>query len=247
MFTIEKILSQEIVQKLGWSLIHFIWQAIAVAVLAAILLRILRRFSANLRYAIACLALGLMVLMPVCTMKYVHVLKSAPTSVETIPATFVMPSEPIREISAAEITTSIEEKTIVPEPEKINYFAYWKQRTQKYLESAMPNIVTLWLLGVFGFSIWHLGGWTQLQRLRKRLVRPVEGFLKDKLTILAKKLGVKQAVELLESAIVQVRLLSAGSGRFILLPASVLTGLSREQLEAILAMSLRILKDLTIW
>jgi len=73
MTALENILSQEIVQKLGWTLIHFVWQAAAVALLLAIVLKLLRKSSANLRYMLACLALTLMVLLPVMTMWAVNV------------------------------------------------------------------------------------------------------------------------------------------------------------------------------
>ena len=43
---LENILSQEIVQKLGWTLLHFVWQAAAAALLLGILLAILRKSSA---------------------------------------------------------------------------------------------------------------------------------------------------------------------------------------------------------
>jgi type II secretory pathway component GspD/PulD (secretin)/beta-lactamase regulating signal transducer with metallopeptidase domain len=235
MFAIEKILSAEMVQKLGWSLIHFIWQAAAVAIIAAVLLRILRRFSANLRYALTCLALGLVVLLPVVTMRYISVSVSVSTDVTPASEPVVLPMPPAIEIPTVKATTYVEEKTVIPASAKTNYFPIWKQRVIGFLESSMPNIVTIWLLGVLGFSLWHLGGWTQLQRLRSRLVRPVDAFLKDTLSIIAERLCVKQAVELLESAIVQIPTVVGWVRPVILLPASALTGLSREQLAAILA------------
>jgi len=73
MIVLENILSQEIIQKLGWTLLHFIWQAAVVALLLAILLRVLRKSTANLRYIIASLALALIVLLPVITIKLVPV------------------------------------------------------------------------------------------------------------------------------------------------------------------------------
>jgi beta-lactamase regulating signal transducer with metallopeptidase domain len=242
MFTIEKILSQEIVQKLGWSLIHLIWQAAAVAVLTAVLLRILRRFSANLRYAVACLALGLMVLLPVVTMQYISGSTQPPAKMEIVQEPAVLSIQPAGEIPTVETITYTEEKPVTTQPAKINYFSHWKQTITGFLESSLPNIVTLWLLGVFGFSIWHLGGWTQLQRLRKKMVKPVDAFLKNQLRRLSEKLHVKQAVELLESAVVQVPTVVGWVRPVILLPASALTGLSNEQLEAILAHELAHIK-----
>jgi len=43
MTALENLLSPEIVQKLGWTLLHFVWQAAVVALLLAILLRVLRK------------------------------------------------------------------------------------------------------------------------------------------------------------------------------------------------------------
>ena len=39
---LENILSQDLVQRLGWTLVHFVWQAGMVALLLAILLKLLR-------------------------------------------------------------------------------------------------------------------------------------------------------------------------------------------------------------
>ena len=175
MIALENILSQELVQKLGWMLLHFIWQATAVALLVAVLLRILRRFSANLRYVTACLALGLIVLLPIVTMQLVPV-SSLPTeniefkipdtgnrsqTVEFQPYVIIPPS-------------SVLDEPVRREPARTNYFTALKQKTAEVLEPALPHIVTGWLLGVFALSVWHLGGWTQLQRLRKKMVREVD-------------------------------------------------------------------------
>jgi bla regulator protein BlaR1 len=87
MIILEDVLSQEIVQKLGWTLLHFVWQAAVVALLLATLLKLLRKSTANLRYIIACMALGLIVLLPVITIQLVPV--SAPhmaAHIEPVPA-----------------------------------------------------------------------------------------------------------------------------------------------------------------
>ena len=48
---IEQILSQPWSQRLGWSLVHFLWQGLVVAALLSVAMTALRRRSANLRYA----------------------------------------------------------------------------------------------------------------------------------------------------------------------------------------------------
>ncbi len=92
-----------------------------------------------------------------------------------------------------------------------------------------------WLVGVFGLSAWHLGGWAQLQRLKRRMVRTVGDLCNKGSRELALRLGVHRAIELFESALVEVPTVVGWLRPVILLPASALTGLSPEQLEAILA------------
>jgi beta-lactamase regulating signal transducer with metallopeptidase domain len=62
---IAAFLSQLWVQRLGWTLVHFLWQGAAIALLYAALRRALgRSLSAQGRYALACLALGTMAAAP---------------------------------------------------------------------------------------------------------------------------------------------------------------------------------------
>ena len=231
---LENILSQEIVQKLGWTLLHFIWQAAAVALLLTILLAVLRKSSANLRYIVACAALGLIVLLPIATMQLVPV--STPqliAGIEPTPASVILPVQEIRVIPAVEMT--IPEAPVQHEITGTVYKASWKQRAAEKLEPALPYLVSAWLLGVFGLSLWHLGGWAQLQRLRKKMVRQVDASLNARLRRLSERLRVKRAVQLVESALVQVPTVVGWLRPVILLPASALTGLTSEQLEALLA------------
>jgi len=50
---IEQILSPELVQALGWTLVHSLWQAAAFALGLGALLVALRKFSARARYNMA--------------------------------------------------------------------------------------------------------------------------------------------------------------------------------------------------
>jgi len=231
MIILENILSQEIIQKLGWTLLHFIWQAAVVALLVAILLKVLRKSTANLRYIIACMALALIVLLPVITIQWVPVL--APNIAARIAPAPVPAVLPTLEMPAAE--TIVFEEPVQPESVTLASSVPWKQRAIETLEPALPYIVSGWLVGVFALSVWHLGGWAQLQRLRRKMVKQVDDTLHSKIKDLAERLKVSQMVQLMESALVQIPTVVGWLRPVILLPASALTGLTSEQLEAILA------------
>jgi len=238
MLILQDILSQEIIQKIGWTLLHFIWQAAVVALLLAILLRVMRKSTPDLRYIFACLALTLIVLLPVITIKLVPV--SAPhmaTHIEPAPAPAVLATEEIPIAETIVLEERVQAKSVTPV-----YSVSWKQRTIDALEPALPYIVSGWLVGVFALSVWHLGGWTQLQRLKRRMVKQVDDTLHSKLKVLAQRLRVKQTVQLMESALVQIPTVVGWLRPVILLPASALTGLTSEQLESILAHELAHIK-----
>jgi hypothetical protein len=48
----------------GWTLVHFAWQGALVALAAAIALRLLRHATPQSRYAVGCLALAAMLVLP---------------------------------------------------------------------------------------------------------------------------------------------------------------------------------------
>ena len=238
---LENILSQGLVQRLGWTLVHFVWQAGMVALLLAILLKLLRKSSANLRYIVACLALVIVVLLPAITMNLISVTMSySATEFEPEPAAITSTPVTIEQLSNIEapvIETQhpVENVTVSP---RIPF----RGRITEALEPFLPYVVLGWLVGVFGLSVWHLGGWTQLQRLRRRMVKPVDESLRSKLKELAGILGIHRVVQLMESALVQAPTVVGWLKPVILLPASALTGFSADQLEAILAHELAHIK-----
>jgi len=68
MSAVELVLRQPWVARAGWTLVHFLWQGTLIAVLLAAVRGVAgRRLTARARYAMACLALGLMTLAPLAT------------------------------------------------------------------------------------------------------------------------------------------------------------------------------------
>lgn len=244
MFAIENFISYEVVQKIGWVLLHFTWQAAAVAFVLAFALRIMRIFSANTRYIAACFALLIIVIMPFVTMQFIKV--------ETPPAAAIAEIAPVIDIEPVISPSEITFQTPSEKPAKVVYIEpehliteqriNWKEQAVTFIEPKLSVIVTLWLLGVFALAIWHLGGYAQLQKLRRKMVKQVDSSLNGKLKVLAQKLGVTHTVQLLESALVQIPTVVGWLKPVILLPASALTGLTSEQLEAILAHELAHIK-----
>ncbi len=234
MIAIADLLSQQTIERLGWTLIHFVWQAMAIALLLAVALHLLRRDSSNVRYIVSCLALALIVALPIVTMGLVEV--SEPVAEASAPPARSAMSDvtPVQVVEVSELPVEPFDASPL-EMADLTVRASWRERLVAKLEPTLPYLVLGWLVGVFGLSAWHLGGWAQLQRMKRRLTQEVAGPLRTTLGQLAERLGIRRAVTLLESAIVEVPTVVGWIKPVILLPASVLTGLNSEQLEAILA------------
>jgi beta-lactamase regulating signal transducer with metallopeptidase domain len=231
-----ELLSQPVILRLGWTLVHFVWQATLVAVIVAIALRFIKKQAASLRYATSGLALVSIVVMGIVTLVQVEV--SAPMSLATQHGALI---EERIEMPVA----------VAPAPEmplsSADTQAFWswpvfKQRCFRRIEAALPFIVVGWILGACGLSLLHLGGWARLYRIRQRLTQPVSLQLQQAGKDIAGRLGVHHAFELFESALVRVPTVIGHIRPVILLPASTLTGLPIDQIEIILAHELAHIK-----
>jgi beta-lactamase regulating signal transducer with metallopeptidase domain/LysM repeat protein len=226
---LENILSREVVHKLGWTLLHSLWQGGVIALLLVVLLRALRKSSANLRYVIACLGLTMIVLLPIVTFCIVPAPATMP-DVESVPGFSAPITEKLYKVYDTDMSLqrAAEYMQIFPT-------ISLKQRVMNYYSSALPYIVFSWFIGVLALCFWHLGGLVHLQRLKRQKVNLVDESLKERFLNLTERLKVTRPVKLMESALVQIPTVVGWFRPVILLPASALTGLSREQLEALLA------------
>ena len=219
-----ELLSASAVQTLGWTLLHFLWQGAATALLLALLLWLTRTSSPPMRYLVACASLTLMLLLPI--LSYTILASRAQAGPEVAYDLVVPTSEPsqVGETGAPGVAGNHQTSEPLPEAQERNW-----------LEPYLSYFVAVWLLGVFVFSARLLGGLWLLRKLKTRFNRPVSEQLVLTCRELAQRLGIKRAVRLRESLAVNVPLVIGWLRPVILLPTSALSGLSVTQLELIVA------------
>jgi TonB family protein len=102
------------------------------------------------------------------------------------------------------------------------------------IEPWLPWLVGAWLLGVSAVS---LRNWAQYWRLRNLVRREATALpqWEARLTALVRRFGVSRPVRLVQSAIVQTPSMIGWLAPVIVLPASVLVGLTPRQLELVIA------------
>jgi protein involved in polysaccharide export with SLBB domain/beta-lactamase regulating signal transducer with metallopeptidase domain len=204
--------------RLGWTLVHFLWQGAAAAALLTVLLAALRRRKPVHRYAVACAVMGLMAAAPLITFVLLAAV-DAGGAVRTGTG------------AAAGVAPAGVARVVQPGPDHgVPVVAL------PAASVAVEGYVVLpWLLGVMALSAWRVGGWLLLGRMVRTTARPAGAAVQRAAEVLCRRLGVRRAVRLVESAWVQVPSVIGALRPVVLLPASALSGLSPQQLEAILA------------
>src|SRR5262249_28705 len=230
MIGFETLLDKPVFQALGWTLIHFIWEGALIAILYASASILLRRFSASVRYAAACAAMLMMLVAPAATMFVIgsesgtHRLGNS--DVLTSHAAMATAYSPVRDEANARPPAQ------VAPPSQAEWTIQW---AKERLPRAMPWLLLVWFAGVLILSLRFAGGLLKVRNVKRGQTRRAVLLWQDRLASLCQRLRVSRPVRIFESALVEVPAVIGWIRPAILLPASALTGLSTEQLEALLA------------
>ncbi len=216
-----ELLDRPGIVQIGWALLHSLWQGVLIGVLFALMQLILKRRSANTRYAVGCLAMGLLIMVPVgtffCSTPPVHMHNSSLEEVNPSAGIFGL---------GGRLGTGAE-------PALAIRFSRIAERFSMACAQFAPILTAAWLVGVLACS-WRLtGGWLKVRALRQEhgvLDAEWLGILEN----LRRRLEISRPVSLIKSAFVEVPTLIGWLRPVILLPASGMVGLSPEQLEAVL-------------
>ncbi len=245
MLTILHVLESPLIESLGWALVHFVWQAALLALLLVLLLVPLRRVSARVRYVVQCAVFAAMSSCPLVTWCWIATSQTAkPAVVATVsdPVVYEAPSMddapilvvPTLPVIDREVRPTLLEPAPMAKPSIVKTVS-WTESFHRRLTPALPWLVGAWLLGVVVLSLRLLVGWRVVQRLKRLAATPVAETWQVKLKDLAARLRISRPVKLVESALIEVPTVIGWFRPVILLPISLLTRLTPQQLEAILA------------
>jgi beta-lactamase regulating signal transducer with metallopeptidase domain len=229
-----RLLGEPLLQRLGWALIHFLWQGAALALILRIALAILRRSSAQARGLAACATLLAMAVAPILTFYKMDAPQVDETANAPIPAVLgahsigIIPSP----IPIAPGHLKIEPHTAAPATVASAFGA--PEIAAQLIRTFVPWVTPIWLLGVSLCLARLFGGWLLTERLKSRGA-PITGDMERWVADLSRRIGVSLPVQLLESALAQGPAVIGWLRPVILLPASALSGLSAQELRAILA------------
>jgi len=212
MFSSTAVSWQALVEALGLSLLHFLWQGLAIAVALRIVLELSRNAPAAFRYWVSVAGLAAMALaVPVTTLALLHAGGPSAGAASSLTAPIVVGTEP----------------TVGTESTAASNTFGWL--------SAPYLIVALWLAGVLVVSLRLLFGWRTLQRLRRSARAEVSGMLEAVNRDMHRLLGLHRKVGIAISGAVRGPMLVGWLKPVILLPPAIVATLPRDQIEMIVA------------
>ena len=242
----QDVFSHPFLNALGWALLHFLWQGAVVTIILAGLLFVLKGYAARIRYGLALSAMLFIPILFVVTTWQIWQ-SSQEIAVYSQPVSPAVPSAsslvtPLQVEQNQSTTTGAE---MVSQPatrlntsaiaESPRFSARLQQRVVNQIESLLPWVVSLWLVGLLALSFRLTIGLRHVQRLKSEGVVPATARLQAHLVGLCERMRISRSVHLLESALIQVPTAIGWLRPVVLLPASALTGLTPSQLEMIVA------------
>ncbi|HYL86658.1 MAG TPA: M56 family metallopeptidase [Candidatus Angelobacter sp.] len=207
-------ISPALLQTLGWTLLHFVWQGAGLAALFALANSACRR--ATTRYALAVLTLVLMMAAPVITFT---ALRQQTTPAVTFGARRASASA-VKPVQGVSVTARLS----APSPE-----------TPASQPPGMLWFVEAWFLGVVLLSLRTAGGLFVIERMRRKEIRPVAQELYEKCVALQRRMGLDRVVRYCECLRLDAPAVLGWFRPVVLLPARALTGLSEDQIAAVIA------------
>lgn len=216
---------------LGWMVLHSIWQFTLIAVLAGILLFVLRHSRAQFRYQVSNAALLGCLLCALGTFTWYssHYDLNKKAVMETL----------------AEFKADTLAKPLDAQPSVLQVRPDWALPREKekdlpatmrdYFELHLPLVLMLWLMGLAVFMFRLFGGISYAYYLRQRMNFTPDPYWIELFEGLCQKAGLRKKVQLLESALVRSPLTIGFVKPLILFPIGMINRLSEQEVEAILA------------
>ena len=204
-------LAPETLRLLAQALLHFLWQGAALAALAYVVMSLCR--SASTRYAIAVGTLVLMFAAPIGTFL---VLRGQIESSEAIAAADTSDASAV----AAHASIFTHTRHSPARPENAPYFVW---------------LVEAWFVGVLLLSLRSAGGFLVVEHLRRKESTPVSKELLELCLSLQRRMGLERVVRYCESVRLDAPAVAGWIRPVVLLPITAITGLTEEQLEAVIA------------
>lgn len=228
----------DLINPLGWALIHSIWQIATVSLLLWIALRSLPDRATNIRYCVSVLALSVCLILPAITFLQTRISQQAEARQTRGPqikyederatgrASKSDPADDDRATTSSGNTILWARSTSL---ENVSYLA------NRYFPVLFPYAIVAWFLGIALFSFRMAGGLWQLKKYRRDCNEHISNEWNERFQTICERLGVKESVGLISSNILTTPVAVGIFRPVIIVPCALFLQVDPRQLETVIA------------
>lgn len=220
-------------EKLGWVLVHSLWQFAAVAAVTAAATAIMGRGGPRLRHGVLVCGLVAMAALPVVTWSVVDVRPQ-----EQVTATVAIGSVPAADSPAPRSGGGSWRAAVADGMRSVPPAAAWAEawgmtRAMDRIRPWLAWLTVAWLVGAATAVVRPVVGWLAWRRLTARGT-DVPAAVSRMVERARLRLGVGRAVRVLQSAAVQVPAVAGWLRPVMLVPAALVTSMPLHELETLI-------------
>jgi len=216
----EGVWTNEITRALSWTLLHSLWQGLALAVLAAIVIIATKKSKSIIRYNLFTSIFLLFILSVSIT--FISQLNRTPAKTPV--------AQKIDQLESA-TDTNVAQVDAIPQKTLTQNII---ERLVKYCNEQAPLIVAIWFFVFIVKMVRILSGFGYIQKIRYRKNHPADPYWRNRIVELRQRLMITKEVLLLQSELIKIPVVIGFFKPVILVPLGLLSQLPPDQVEAVL-------------
>jgi bla regulator protein BlaR1 len=227
---VQGILSERIINALGWTILHSLWQILLIGGLLSLFRFFFRNQNASIRYNISVFSLVFILGLSILTF---YLYARAENQQSFISGNSSFPISGNSDVTSSGLISNYDHGFI---------FIPIVQKALDSMQLYFPLITGIWLIGVFIISIRMTGGILYLRRLRHTGLITIPENIVNRFRKLGHLMNISKFPMFYESSLISVPSVLGYFKPIILLPLSIIAQIPIEQLEAIISHELAHIK-----
>lgn len=213
-----------LIRRIGWWVIHFTWQTTVIVMVTGLILSLLKKADARIRYTVSCIALLAIVLFPLVT-----VFLKSPLPFQSAGIGQAVQNSPVdvQEFRTDNTLTARQYRSrAIPVP-------FWTKAVS-CCENHLPRITVIWVCGVFVLSFYRLFGFFQLYFIIRAIKEPIDALWEKRIRTWIRRLNIRRRIRILQSERIDTPGVYGWIKPVLLIPVSFLTGMDARSVESII-------------
>lgn len=219
------IFSPEFIEAIGWTIVHSLWQGIIIGVVLSLLIWILNKNSAQIKYLISFFALIIML-----TWSGITFSQSYSYAKDKAALKENIQNNP--DYIKTYLTQKLQEEASIDRDEKINLNLI---EIRTFFLHHFNLVYFIWIIGITFLIIRMFGGLIYSHRLRSYQLMKIGDEWISKIEVFASRLRIKRKVNAFFSPLAKGPMTLGTLKPIILFPVTAFTGLKTKDIEVIIA------------